>query len=75
MWNSQFTALGQGTTVAMFDGAPNYPDMGVIWRFVADEKLDFFGAGAAFFSGCMKAGLTPRDEVDLSALRSRVGAG
>ena len=70
MWNSQFTALGQGTTVAMFDGAPNYPDMGVIWRFVADEKLDFFGAGAAFFSGCMKAGLTPRDEVDLSALRS-----
>ena len=70
MWNSQFTALGQGTTVAMFDGAPNYPDMSVIWRFVADEKLDFFGAGAAFFSGCMKAGLTPRDEVDLSALRS-----
>ncbi|MGY9038100.1 MAG: acetoacetate--CoA ligase [Rhodobacterales bacterium] len=70
MWNSQFTALGQGTTVAMFDGAPNHPDMGVIWRFVAAEKLDFFGAGAAFFSGCMKAGLTPRDEVDLSALRS-----
>ena len=70
MWNSQFTALGQGTTVAMFDGAPNHPDMGVIWRFVADEKLDFFGAGAAFFSGCMKAGITPREEVDLSALKS-----
>ncbi|HDZ81445.1 MAG TPA: acetoacetate--CoA ligase [Roseobacter sp.] len=70
MWNSQFTALGQGTTVAMFDGAPNYPDMGVIWRFVADEKLDFFGAGAAFFSGCMKAGVTPREDVDLSALKS-----
>lgn len=70
MWNSQFTALGQGTTVAMFDGAPNQPDMGVIWRFVADEKLDFFGAGAAFFSGCMKAGITPREEVDLSALKS-----
>ncbi len=70
MWNSQFTALGQGTTVAMFDGAPNHPDMGVIWRFVADEKLDFFGAGAAFFSGCMKAGIKPREEVDLSALKS-----
>ncbi|MCX8225130.1 MAG: acetoacetate--CoA ligase [Sulfitobacter sp.] len=70
MWNSQFTALGQGTTVAMFDGAPNYPDTGVIWRFVADEKLDFFGAGAAFFSGCMKAGIKPREEVDLSALKS-----
>ncbi len=70
MWNSQFTALGQGTTVAMFDGAPNHPDMGVVWRFVADEKLDFFGAGAAFFSTCMKAGVTPGKDVDLSALQS-----
>jgi acetoacetyl-CoA synthetase len=70
MWNSQFTALGQGATVAMFDGAPNHPDMGVIWRFVADERLDFFGAGAAFFSTCMKAGVKPHDEVDLSALKS-----
>lgn len=70
MWNNQWMALGQGATVAMFDGAPNHPDMGVIWRFVADEKLTFFGAGAAYFSGCMKAGITPREEVDLSNLRS-----
>ncbi len=41
MWNSQWMALGQGATVAMFDGAPNHPDMGVIWRFIADEKLTY----------------------------------
>lgn len=70
MWNSQWMALGQGATVAMFDGAVNHPDMGVVWRFVADERLDYFGAGAAFFSTCMKAGITPREEVDLSALKS-----
>lgn len=70
MWNSQWMALGQGATVALFDGAPNHPDMGVVWRFVADEKLTYFGAGAAYFASCMKAGVTPRDEVDLSALRS-----
>ena len=70
MWNAQWTALAQGATVAMFDGAPNHPDMGVVWRFVADEKLTFFGAGAAFFSGCMKAGITPRAQVNLDALRS-----
>ena len=70
MWNSQWMALGQGATVAMFDGAVNHPDMGVVWRFVADEKLDYFGAGAAFFGTCMKAGVTPREEVDLSALKS-----
>ena len=70
MWNSQWMALGQGATVAIFDGAPNHPDLGVIWRFVAAEKVDFFGAGAAYFSTCMKAGLCPREEVDLSALVS-----
>jgi acetoacetyl-CoA synthetase len=70
MWNAQWMALGQGACVAMFDGAPNHPDMGVIWRFVADEKLTYFGAGAAYFSTCMKAGITPRADVDLSAIRS-----
>jgi acetoacetyl-CoA synthetase len=75
MWNNQWMALGQGATVAMFDGAPNHPDMGVIWRFVAEEQLTFFGAGAAYFSGCMKAGITPREDVDLGALRSMGATG
>ncbi len=70
MWNSQWMALGQGATVAIYDGAVNHPDMGVLWRFVADEKLTYFGAGAAYFSTCMKAGVTPRTEVDLTTLRS-----
>lgn len=70
MWNAQWMALGQGATVAMFDGAPHYPDMEVVWRFVADEKLTFFGAGAAFFSGCLKADVAPKDELDFEALRS-----
>ncbi len=70
MWNSQWGVLGQGATVAMYDGAANYPDMSAVWRFVAKEKLTYFGAGAAYFSTCMKAGITPREEVDLSALRS-----
>ena len=70
MWNAQWMALGQGATVALFDGAPHYPDMDVVWRFVADEKLTFFGAGAAFFSGCLKAGIVPKNKFDLDALRS-----
>jgi acetoacetyl-CoA synthetase len=42
-----------------------------LWRFVADEKLTYFGAGAAFFAGCLKSGITPpREAVDLSHLRS-----
>lgn len=70
MWNAQWMALGQGAVVALCDGAAHHPDMGAVWRFVAQEKLTYFGAGAAYFSTCMKAGITPRIEVDLTALRS-----
>ncbi len=70
MWNAQWAALGQGATVAMFDGAPHFPDMGVVWRFVAEERLTYFGAGAAFFAGCLKAGVTPGADLDLGSLRS-----
>ena len=73
MWNVQATCLAKGATVAMFDGAANYPDMMEVWRFVAAEKLDYFGAGAAYFSGCQKAGIKPAAELDLSALVS-IGA-
>lgn len=68
MWAAQWVALGRGAVVALFDGAPHHPDMGVLWRFIADERLTYFGAGAAFYASCLKAGITPRDEVDLSAL-------
>jgi acetoacetyl-CoA synthetase len=70
MWNAQWMALGQGATVCLYDGAPNFPDMLTVWRFVAEEKLTYFGAGAAFFAGCLKSGIVPREAVDLTHLRS-----
>ncbi|MAY47925.1 MAG: acetoacetate--CoA ligase [Rhodobacteraceae bacterium] len=70
MWNVQTMALGQGATVAIFDAAPNHPDMMALWRFAARERLTCLGAGAAFFDTCRKVGIRPVDEVDLSALVS-----
>ena len=70
MWNTQLGALSGGATVVIFDGAPNHPDMMVVWRMVAEERLSYFGAGAAFYMGCQKAGGRPGAELDLSALRS-----
>ena len=75
MWNAQWVALGQGETVVTFDGAPNYPDMNRIWEFVVDEKLTFFGAGTAFYEGCIKAVVHPAKLFDLSALRSMGSTG
>lgn len=72
MWNSQHVSLGQGATVALFDGAPNHPDLMAVWEFAARERLTFLGAGAAFFDACRKAELRPAI-LDLSAMRA-IGA-
>ncbi|MEO9778256.1 MAG: acetoacetate--CoA ligase [Sedimentitalea sp.] len=70
MWNAQMVPLARGATLALFDGAPNHPDLLELWRFVAKHELTFFGAGAAFVTACVKAGIRPGDALDLGALRS-----
>jgi acetoacetyl-CoA synthetase len=83
MWNSQVGALLGGATVCIFDGNPGgplkAPDMSTLWRFAAAAGVTFFGAGAAYFANCLKAGVEPMKvadrsrpglAIDLSALRA-----
>ena len=70
MWNLQVGGLLVGSTICIFDGNPGHPDMGALWRFVGQNRVTFFGAGAAYFMSCQKAGVEPQREADLSALRS-----
>jgi acetoacetyl-CoA synthetase len=74
MWNSQLAGLLGGTTICIYDGSPSgpkeKPDWGVLWRFAARHKVTYFGAGAAFYSNCMKAGLHLKDCGDLSRIRA-----
>lgn len=74
MWNAQLSGLCFGATICLYDGHPggskDKPDWTVLWRFVARHKITFFGAGAAYFGNCMKAGVVPKDCGDLSHLRA-----
>ncbi len=74
MWNCQVNGLLGGTTICIFDGSPggakDKPDWTTLWRFVADAKATFFGAGAAFFANCTKAEIDLAAVGDLSALRA-----
>ncbi|MDR2327348.1 MAG: acetoacetate--CoA ligase [Acidovorax sp.] len=74
MWNSQVGGLLGGTTCVIYDGSPSgskaQPDWGVLWRFAARHGVSNFGAGAAFYSGCMKAGVDLSACGDLSRVRS-----
>jgi len=74
MWNCQVGGLLGGTTICLFDGSPSgpskTPDWTTLWRFADLTKTTFFGAGAAFYASCLKAGVVPKDVADLSALRA-----
>ncbi|MBS0343215.1 MAG: AMP-binding protein, partial [Proteobacteria bacterium] len=73
MWNAQLAGLAGGTTVCIYDGHPAgstaKPDWSVLWRFVSRHGVSFFGAGAAYFANCMKAGLEAKDVGDMSRVR------
>ncbi|MEX3961348.1 acetoacetate--CoA ligase [Paraburkholderia sp. EG286B] len=70
MWNCQVGGLLAGATLCLYDGNPTYPDAQALWRFVGENGVTFFGAGAAYFQGCLKAGVEPRAAADLSRLRA-----
>ena len=74
MWNSQLGALLGGTTICIYDGNPSgrigAADWTTLWHFAADAGVTFFGAGAAFYASCLKAGIEPAKVADLSKLRA-----
>ena len=74
MWNAQLSGLLNGTTCVIFDGNPGgtkeKPDWTTLWRFAAQTGVTFFGAGAAFYANCMKAGVELAACGDLSTVRA-----
>jgi acetoacetyl-CoA synthetase len=74
MWNAQVGGLMNGTTCVIYDGNPggskDNPDWSTLWRFAAENKVTFFGAGAAFFANCQKSGIDLTQCGDLSRVRA-----
>ena len=42
--------LSPGATVVLYDGNPNYPDLGTMWRLAQDEKITIFGCSASYLN-------------------------
>ncbi|ADU52089.1 acetoacetyl-CoA synthase [Thermaerobacter marianensis DSM 12885] len=69
MWNFLISGLLVGATVLLYDGSPGFPDMNALWRFAAATRMNLFGTSAAYITHCMKAGIEPGRDFDLSALK------
>jgi acetoacetyl-CoA synthetase len=67
MWNFLVGGLLSGTTIVLYDGQP---DPRGLWRLADEAGVTCFGTSAGFIGACMKAGVEPAREADLSRLQS-----
>ncbi len=70
MWNFVQAALLRGATIVLYDGSPGFPDLNLLWKFAQEAKVNHFGTSAPFLIACQKKGINPKQDYDLSAIRS-----
>ena len=70
MWNYLISGLMVGATIVLYDGSPAHPDLGTLWRLAERLGISYFGTSAPYVQSCLKEGLRPGDQLDLSGLRA-----
>jgi len=70
MWNFLIGGLLTSASIVLYDGNPAHPDMGVLWDLAERTGETCFGTSAAYIAACMKDGVEPGKDRDLSRLRS-----
>jgi acetoacetyl-CoA synthetase len=69
MWNYLVGGLLVGATVVLYDGSATHPGTDALWRLADQAGVTYLGTGAPYLLACMKAGLRPAADHDLSRLR------
>ncbi|MFC2043845.1 acetoacetate--CoA ligase [Chloroflexota bacterium] len=69
MWNWLLSSLAVGATVVLYDGNPNHPDIGAMWKLIQDEKISIFGTSASYINYLKSQGFKAEKDYDLSSLR------
>jgi acetoacetyl-CoA synthetase len=69
MWNLLVAGLLRGSTIVLYDGHPSHPGPERLWALAEEQGVTYFGVGAAYLHGCLKAELRPRERFGLSRLR------
>ncbi|HEY9152248.1 MAG TPA: acetoacetate--CoA ligase, partial [Anaerolineales bacterium] len=69
MWNWLISSLAVGATIVLYDGSPNYPDTGAMWKLIDEEKISIFGCSASYLLFLKKENFSPRTQFNLLSLR------
>ena len=69
MWNWLVSSLGSGATIILYDGNPNYPNWGTMWKLIQDEGITIFGCSATYINYLRSIEAKPCQICNLSSLR------
>ncbi len=75
MWNWLVSGLASEATLVLYDGAPTYPDVNVLWDLADAEQVNIFGTSAKYIDVVKKSNLTPALSHNLSSIRSILSTG
>jgi acetoacetyl-CoA synthetase len=75
MWNWLVSALASEARVVLYDGSPFHPDARALFALAERERLAVLGLSAKFIDTQAKSPLVPRDEFDLSSVRTLLSTG
>ncbi|NKY46384.1 acetoacetate--CoA ligase [Nocardia cerradoensis] len=70
MWNFQVAGLLVGATIVCYDGSPTFPHADSLFDLAARTGTTALGTSPGYVLACIKAGVVPRRDHDLSALRT-----
>ena len=75
MWNWLVGALASGATILLFDGFPMYKKDDLLFEFASEEKVTLFGISAKYIDALSNSGVMPKNNHDLSKLKTICSTG
>src|SRR5699024_1883409 len=75
MFNLLTSGLLVGSALILYDGNPAYPSIGKLWEIAANAKATAFGASPMYVNLMKQAGLSPKEQYDLSEIESVILSG
>lgn len=70
MWNYIHGSLLAGCILVLYDGSPAHPDLNVLWKMAAEERLQHFGTSASFILSNINNEIIPAQISSFGALKS-----
>ncbi|RPI22414.1 MAG: AMP-dependent synthetase [Acidobacteria bacterium] len=70
-----FGSLLSGASMVFYDGAPDFPDPGRVWRIVENHRITHLGVSPTLIRSLMSHGSEPIKTADVSSLRAVASTG